>query len=381
MNIVWKGSPNHNKGRAGTRIDRIVIHWFGKGTLEAANTRFQNPANQVSAHYGIFNGRVWQWVREEDTAWHSGNLAMNRRSIGIENDAGIEPPHNLSEQDYRTLGEVVASISKRHGIPLDRTHVIGHRDVKPTACPGSIDLDKVITLAKSMTTTLKIKVLANRQNWNFRPQLEAVRSWYETKSAGRVLVDFQIEETDLAPVPWSNSQVDSVWYDSNVLPRAIGFDAVVLMLDHWNGTSGSVGRMSGDSEQKTMKIQAFTPEHHGEYVMWTVAHEISHVLFYLTVGEPKDPTHQLFSSDNEFNRQNAHKIFDVLEFQTLSAVLRQRRAAQQAHMPNQTRVVLGKDGKTVYLATPVAMDFENFKKQASVEGITVPDPIPPARDL
>lgn len=48
---------------------------------------------------------------------------------------------------------------------------------------------------------------------------------------------------------------------------------------------------------------------------------------------------------------------------------------------NQTKIVLSKDGKTVYKAVPIAMDFENFKKQASVEGIEVPNPIPPASEL
>jgi hypothetical protein len=48
---------------------------------------------------------------------------------------------------------------------------------------------------------------------------------------------------------------------------------------------------------------------------------------------------------------------------------------------NQTKIVLGKDGKTVYKAIPVATGFENFKKQAAVEGIEVPNPIPPASSL
>jgi hypothetical protein len=48
---------------------------------------------------------------------------------------------------------------------------------------------------------------------------------------------------------------------------------------------------------------------------------------------------------------------------------------------NQSRIVLGKDGKTVFKATPIATDFENFKKQMAVEGIDIPDPIPPSKDL
>lgn len=48
---------------------------------------------------------------------------------------------------------------------------------------------------------------------------------------------------------------------------------------------------------------------------------------------------------------------------------------------NQTKIVLSKNGTTVYKAVPIATDFENFKKQMSVEGITVPNPIPPSSDL
>lgn len=48
---------------------------------------------------------------------------------------------------------------------------------------------------------------------------------------------------------------------------------------------------------------------------------------------------------------------------------------------NQTSVVLSKDGKTVYLCTPIAMDWANFLKQASVEGIEVPNPIPLSSSL
>jgi hypothetical protein len=48
---------------------------------------------------------------------------------------------------------------------------------------------------------------------------------------------------------------------------------------------------------------------------------------------------------------------------------------------NQTKIVLGKDGKTVYKATPVATTFDDMVKQAAVEGIDVPNPIPPASSL
>lgn len=48
---------------------------------------------------------------------------------------------------------------------------------------------------------------------------------------------------------------------------------------------------------------------------------------------------------------------------------------------NQTKVRLSKDGKTVYECRPIATSFEEYKKQAAVDGIVVPNPIPPISDL
>ena len=51
------------------------------------------------------------------------------------------------------------------------------------------------------------------------------------------------------------------------------------------------------------------------------------------------------------------------------------------NLMNQTTVALSKDGKTIYLCTPIATDWDNFVKQASVEGIAIPSPIPPTSSL
>lgn len=69
-------------------------------------------------------------MREADTAWHAGNLAWNRRGIGIEQE-GYAGKGTFSDALYRATGELVARIAARHGIPLDRAHVIGHAEVPP----------------------------------------------------------------------------------------------------------------------------------------------------------------------------------------------------------------------------------------------------------
>jgi hypothetical protein len=149
MNITFKGSPNCDSNR--TPVDRIIMHWFGVGTLDSANSRFQNPATQVSAHYGISDDIVWQWVKEEDVAYHAGNYAMNQRSIGIEHDATTTTP--ASEKTYQTSATLVADICKKWDIPCDRTHILKHSQVVATSCCGTLDIDKIILKAQSILAT------------------------------------------------------------------------------------------------------------------------------------------------------------------------------------------------------------------------------------
>src|SRR3990167_2340630 len=137
MTIYWKGSTNFDSNRK--PITTIVIHWFGIGTLESANSRFQNSGSGVSAHYGISGQTVYKWVEEDKVAYHAGNYEVNQRSIGIEHDAtgsGDSNPHNASDLTYQTSIELIKQICQRHNIPVDRQHIIGHREVKATQCPG-----------------------------------------------------------------------------------------------------------------------------------------------------------------------------------------------------------------------------------------------------
>lgn len=144
MSIIWKGSPNFDNNRK--PITMIVIHWFGMGTLEGASATFQKKPG-TSAHYGISDNRVWQWVKEEHVAYHAGNYSVNQKSIGIEHDAN--PDKKLSEASYQTSGNLVADICKRYNIPLDRKHIIKHSEVpRATRCCGTIDIDKIISIAK-----------------------------------------------------------------------------------------------------------------------------------------------------------------------------------------------------------------------------------------
>lgn len=151
MTITQHPSPNQDGNRSA--IDRIVIHWMN-GTLASADAVFSKPSG-TSAHYGIENDQVHQYVAENKVAYHAGNYYMNQRSIGIEHSA--DPSRPASEATYQTSAQLVREISKRYNIPLDRAHIIKHSEVVPTQCCGTVDIDKIINLAKGAPMDDNIK--------------------------------------------------------------------------------------------------------------------------------------------------------------------------------------------------------------------------------
>lgn len=145
MNTVWIGSPNYMQGRNGTPVDRIVIHWMD-GTLAGTDKTFQDDSRDTSAHFGVEDDNVHQYVDVDNTAYHAGNWPMNLRSVSIEHSA--QPGRDASEKTYRTSAQIIREVCDKFGIPIDRQHIIKHSEVIPTACPGTIDIDKLIALAK-----------------------------------------------------------------------------------------------------------------------------------------------------------------------------------------------------------------------------------------
>ncbi|MFE0760219.1 N-acetylmuramoyl-L-alanine amidase [Streptomyces smyrnaeus] len=112
-------------------IDFVIIHVtqeFYDDTLAI----FQNPDKAVSSHYVVrsADGHVAQMVREKNVAWHAGNWNYNTRSVGIEHEGWIDEPDTwFTDAMYEASAALTADICRRHGIPLDRQHIIGHNEV------------------------------------------------------------------------------------------------------------------------------------------------------------------------------------------------------------------------------------------------------------
>jgi hypothetical protein len=132
-------SPNCSCRKAGTKIDKIVLHCT-EGSLASALAEFQrSDSRKVSAHYVIDrNGDIYQMVNDADCANHC--MGANAGSIGIEHVGG--------ETDALVAPQAAASAAlirwllQEHQIP--RTNIFGH-DFTPgysrpggTSCPDKL---------------------------------------------------------------------------------------------------------------------------------------------------------------------------------------------------------------------------------------------------
>ncbi|HEY2741608.1 MAG TPA: N-acetylmuramoyl-L-alanine amidase [Gaiellaceae bacterium] len=130
----WVAASPKNFQRAdrpfSSPITRIVIHTT-EGPYASAIRSFSHPGQQASAAYVIrsSDGAITQTVPEQDIAWHSGNRQYNATSIGIEHEAFVGNCSWYTNAMYRSSARLVAFLTRKYGIPIDRTHIIGHYQV------------------------------------------------------------------------------------------------------------------------------------------------------------------------------------------------------------------------------------------------------------
>ena len=152
----------------------ILIDWNDPYNIDLIRDIFIDGG--VDAHYLIGrDGTVYCNVPEDRVAYHAGRGTfgdvvdtMNSRSVGIEiaaigsvNDMSgymtaaqyaTIPTENVGYTDaqYEALGALVADICARHGISVDRQHILGHDEYNPNKNdPGELfDWDRLIAEAK-----------------------------------------------------------------------------------------------------------------------------------------------------------------------------------------------------------------------------------------
>jgi len=134
VEIIFQQTPNYSKGRRGHKIIGIINH-ITAGLMPGTLSWLCNPQARASSHYLITKkGKIYQLVKDEDTAWHAGivnrprwplynGINPNFRTIGIEHESRGE---GLTEAQYLATLYIHRLMIQRYGIPIDVNHIIGH---------------------------------------------------------------------------------------------------------------------------------------------------------------------------------------------------------------------------------------------------------------
>jgi N-acetylmuramoyl-L-alanine amidase len=162
MRIDSFHTPNFSIGRDAEGPRAIVVHTT-VGTFASAVAWFGSKESKVSSHYLVgLDGRVGQFVDEREVAWHARRVkdptvapwlvAVNPNlvTVGIEfEDLGDPHGCDRSQEQYASGAGLIAGIAERWRIPLDREHIVGHREIfAEKTCPGNLDIDRLIAEAR-----------------------------------------------------------------------------------------------------------------------------------------------------------------------------------------------------------------------------------------
>lgn len=137
MREIAAAAESNYGERRNTPIDTLVIHTT-ESTLGSAVAWFRNRAAKASAHYVIDADHVVECVPEGYCAWHAGNAAVNRRSVGIEVAGHAGSRETWTPEVMAQLVTLAAEIVRRHNIPIVRQAgpgICGHMDVPDPSHP------------------------------------------------------------------------------------------------------------------------------------------------------------------------------------------------------------------------------------------------------
>ena len=160
MNTLWKPVSNFTKGREHNLTPKAIVIHIGEGSQNIIYQTFLTEPK--SSHYCVSRkGEIWQFVSEQDTAWHAGYVVSPRAEIlnqfpynpnsytlGIEAEgyADQEP----TPEYYKSCAELVKMLCAKYKIPLHADYIIPHRAIrKDKTCPGRISCGKIIDLAQA----------------------------------------------------------------------------------------------------------------------------------------------------------------------------------------------------------------------------------------
>lgn len=153
--------PSSNYGsRNGELPIAIAIH-IAEGNKASVIATFKNPAVQKSSHFLVNrDGSITQFVGTADASYCTGNIDNpinelvlskpsnpNKWTVSIEHE-GFST-QDITDAQYQTTSKLCKFLHDKWNIPLDRTHIFGHREVySKKTCPGMINVEKIVQLSR-----------------------------------------------------------------------------------------------------------------------------------------------------------------------------------------------------------------------------------------
>lgn len=153
---------NYRAREAGVVPDCIAIH-IAEGMKPSVVSEFQNAASMKSSHFLVNrDGSVTQFVNTSKVAYCTGNidnpineLALSRSSNPNSWSFSIEHEGfgtvDITPAQYDTTAKLCKFLHDKWGVPLNRTHIFGHREIYSLkTCPGMINVEKIIQMARKL---------------------------------------------------------------------------------------------------------------------------------------------------------------------------------------------------------------------------------------
>lgn len=144
--ISWAGAKHWSSGRQGEDWIALVIHISECSTLSQIDNTFWGT-REASAHYGVGNSAIHQYVSLSDTAWAVGNWSWNKRTVSIEHVGTTSNPPSRATLDRSA--QLMAALARMKQWPelVLGTNAGIHKWYSATTCPASLDVKYLISKA------------------------------------------------------------------------------------------------------------------------------------------------------------------------------------------------------------------------------------------
>lgn len=270
----------------------------------------------------------------------------NKKSVGEVPQAGDVITWN---ENYAKNGHIGIVVSTEPGL----MRVFEQNNPVGSGCViGVHNYNNVIgwfrPIIKPMPITIRIKLVANHIEWpSLQERLNRIADWHRVYSNNRLNLAFDVEHTNFTNIPFQDYDLleptfswgaEKNWQLQNILPKAIGYDVVILAMSDqdWDTSRhfATEGVMLGELAvaPSPMVINLRSDEFDfirgatfASFFEYICCHELSHVLLGLTGQDffnGENITHKRFYS---LGYADAPLIFGDINYLALSNVLAVRR--------------------------------------------------------